>query len=52
MKSIFATALLTIGAFASNAKSHGPFEIETFGLDEPTPMGTMNINTDWVKTGG
>ena len=51
MKSIFATALLTIGAFASNAKSHGPFEIET-GSDGDVEMGTMNINTDWAKTGG
>ena len=51
MKSIFATALLTIGAFATNAKSHGPFPILT-GPDEDIDLGSLAINTDWAKTGG
>ena len=50
MRALFTSALLAVGAFSANNKSHGPWEINTgsaFG-----PEGTIGINTDWTKTGG
>jgi len=51
MRSLFTAAVLAIGAYASNSKAHGPWDIMT-GSQADVKMGTLAINTDWAKTGG
>ena len=40
MRAIFTSALLAIGAFASNSKSFGPWDIMT-GTNDDVKMGTL-----------
>ena len=53
MRALFTSALLTVGAFASNSKSHGPWDI-MIGQFAQTQVkqGTIGITTDWAKKSG
>ena len=51
MRALFTSAVLAIGAFATNVKQHGPWDIMT-GNAADVKQGTIGINTDWAKTGG
>jgi len=51
MRALFTSAVLAIGAFATNSKQHGPWDIMT-GAAADVKMGTVSLNTDWAKTGG
>ena len=51
MRALFTSALLAVGAFASNTKSHGPWDIMV-GSPVQVKQGTVGLTTDWSKTGG
>ena len=51
MRALFASAILAVGAFSSNTKSHGPWDMNV-GQPTSVKQGTIGITTDWAPTGG
>ena len=52
MRALFTSALLAVGVFAANSKSHGPWDIMIGQFDQTkVKQGTIGITTDWSKTG-
>ena len=51
MRALFASAILAVGAFSSNSKSHGPWDMNV-GQPTAVKQGAIGVTTDWAPTGG